>query len=723
MFENHFALRENPFVSGHQPRFVFPSPEHQEALAHLRFGIENREPFVLITGEVGTGKTTALYDVLGEWKGRVHVALINNSALTRSELLEEICLRLGFTLPPGSSKPQVLNQLERHLLAVHGRGERAILLLDEAQNLDRDLLEEIRLLSNLESQGDKLLQVFLVGQPELEERLSRPELRQLRQRISVHYRLKPMTLEDTERYIHHRITVAGGYAPDIFPIESCRVVYDLSHGIPREINHICAQALLGAFVEESQIVKPEHVRAAAAEIEFQSVMRHDAGEAAEPSPRRVERRRTIPEYDTPRAATPATAQPAPPAPVPAAPRPPAVAPRTPAPVEPTPPAAAPAPPSPVEAQAPMTPPAGPAAPSRSEREPARPAAPPSRSEREPVRPAASAAIPPIRAEREFERAVPRAAVPRSRTGHDFERPVPPALAPPNSTEHMPPPFVPPMLRPSPSTVEDVEGANGSSRALGWMLAIATLAVIAIAILLAIRFGSKEAKPQAAVSPHTPSAPAKTTASAREPLAGARDSSAGAQASEGSAERPAGAHESPSGAATTPTPAVVAGPASLEPARATAPTPAHPAAAAESARAERPASAATEAALVTGAAQAARAAPPTKTSGTTKQATPAATNAARHAAAKPAPSPITYGVAVGTYLDAGRAETERTRLAGATKMGALVRTVTSDSLSMYELVLGSYTSHDEAERAASDLIARGLVDEARVVIQARARTPR
>src|SRR5512143_1697511 len=145
MFENHFGLRENPFVAGHQHRFVYPSPEHLEALAHLRYGIENREPFVLITGEVGTGKTTALYDVLGEWQTRVVVALITNSALTRDELLEEISLRFGVPALPGMSKPQILVQLERHLLAVRARGERAILILDEAQNLSRDLLEEIRL--------------------------------------------------------------------------------------------------------------------------------------------------------------------------------------------------------------------------------------------------------------------------------------------------------------------------------------------------------------------------------------------------------------------------------------------------------------------------------------------------------------------------------------------------------------------------------------------------
>src|SRR5258706_5617296 len=244
MFENHFGLRENPFVSGHQSKFLYPSREHQEALAHLRYGIENREPFVLITGEVGTGKTTAIYDALSGWGSRAVVALITNSALTRTELLEEICLRFGVPTPSPISKPQVLVLLERYLIDVRQRGELAILLLDEAQNLERELLEEIRLLSNLELDGEKLLQVFLVGQPELEAKLARAELRQLRQRISIHYRLKPLSLEDTERYIHHRISVAGGYAPDIFPAASCRAVYELSHRIPREIKHICQQSML-----------------------------------------------------------------------------------------------------------------------------------------------------------------------------------------------------------------------------------------------------------------------------------------------------------------------------------------------------------------------------------------------------------------------------------------------------------------------------------------------
>jgi len=197
MFEHHFGLRENPFPAGHQLKFVYPSREHQEARAHLRYGIENREPFLLITGEVGTGKTTSLYDALNEWGDQVAVALITNSALTRQEMLEEICLRFGIELPPGVSKPSALVLLEKHLISVRNRGEKAVLMMDEAQNLSMDLLEEIRLLSNLEHKGDKLLQIFLVGQPELEAHLARHELRQLRQRITVHYRLNPLSPDET----------------------------------------------------------------------------------------------------------------------------------------------------------------------------------------------------------------------------------------------------------------------------------------------------------------------------------------------------------------------------------------------------------------------------------------------------------------------------------------------------------------------------------------------
>ena len=320
MYEMYFGLRENPFLAGHQSRFIYPSGEHLEALAHLRYGIENREAFVLISGEVGTGKTTALYHALEEWESRAVVALITNSALTRSELLEEIAIRFGLSLSTPITKPQIMVQLERHLLSVYARGHRAILLLDEAQNLERDLLEEIRLLSNLEAQGSKLVQIFLVGQPELEVKLASPELLlahgqeagvvEPRRQVgwvafvpvqdhhdrhgeapgkpSQHHfeslqRAAQASLqwfEDTERYIHHRIAVAGGHGLSLFPIESCHAVHRFTHGIPREINSLSSQALLSAFVDDSPIVTPKHIETAARELEFLSVI--EPGQAAAP---------------------------------------------------------------------------------------------------------------------------------------------------------------------------------------------------------------------------------------------------------------------------------------------------------------------------------------------------------------------------------------------------------------------------------------------------------
>ncbi len=272
MIEEHFRLKESPFAAGHQPRFVYPSREHQEAIAHLRYGVENREPFVLITGEVGTGKTTAVFNALDELGQRASVALITNSALTRVELLEEICLRFGVQLADASSKPQILSQLERHLLAVYGRSGRAVLIVDEAQNLGPDLLEEIRLLSNMENRGEPLLQIFLVGQPELESRLLQAALRQLRQRISVRYRLGPLDEVETEHYVHHRIAVAGGNAWQIFPSESCREIHRITHGVPREINTVASQAMLNAYVEDVDCVEPRHVRLVASDMAFQSVV-------------------------------------------------------------------------------------------------------------------------------------------------------------------------------------------------------------------------------------------------------------------------------------------------------------------------------------------------------------------------------------------------------------------------------------------------------------------
>ena len=272
MFEAHFGLRENPFSTSHDPRFVYPSPEHLEAVAHFRYGVQNREAFVLVTGEVGTGKTTAVRDLTGRLPQQSHVALLQNTALTRKELLEEVCYRFGVPWDENLSKPALIERLEKTLGERLDRGETCLLIIDEAQNLSPELLEEVRLLSNLEWRGGHLVHICLAGQPELEERLASPELRPLRQRISVKYRIKPLERAETERYIQHRVRVAGGDAQRVFPSDACGTVHTITNGIPREINIVAAQALLNAYVDGSPSVRPEHVRQVVDEFGFQSVL-------------------------------------------------------------------------------------------------------------------------------------------------------------------------------------------------------------------------------------------------------------------------------------------------------------------------------------------------------------------------------------------------------------------------------------------------------------------
>jgi len=753
MFEHHFALRENPFTSGHQPRFVFPSREHQEALAHLRFGIENREPFVLISGEVGTGKTTALYDMLVDWQGQVQVALITNSALTRSELLEEICIKFGFNLPPGSSKPQVLNQLERHLLAVRARGQRAILVLDEAQNLDRELLEEIRLLSNLEFEGEKLIQVFLVGQPELEERLARAELRQLRQRISVHYRLKPLSLADTERYIHHRITVAGGYAPAVFPAESCHVVYELSHGIPREINHICSQAMLGAFVEGSPTVRAEHVRDAAAEIEFHSVIQEGGARGGQAPDAAPPRRAPSSRPPRERAARPA--------PAPAAP-PPSIVTWTPTVVTPTPAppargaATTPAPPARVATPTPTpvptppptrvaTPPPPP--PTRVAPSPATPITPPPFFDEptSPVMPPAPVSLPPFFDEPSLSATPPRwePTLPPGAGG-----PTPPIGTPGTPASRLEDPMGAQATEPEDeaafSAMEDVtrrfsprrfprdeDSGDPSVTTLKWLVAFLALVAVVMGSVLMMRFkpwvpkargaataestSTSASEPAPAVGP-SPPPPAPVPAPLPTPaLVPSRDSTK-AQSHSASA-----AHDSLPG----PGPRVMARP----PEAAAAPTPKqsskHKVAAATAVGAGAVAAGAAANGLAGahgspgthGSTGTSTSKSPRGSAGATGSSAQGSVSATASSAApfSPEVAPAgAFGVAVGTFADQASAESDRARLADMTQLPALVRTVKADSVSRFELVLGSFTSHADAERAASELVTRGIVDEARVV---------
>lgn len=242
------------------------SEHHQEGLAHLLYGLNKGGGFVALTGEVGTGKTTLCHCLLEQWPDDIDIALVLNPKLNALELLATICdeLHIGYNQRTPTLKDLVDN-LNRHLLATHAKGRRTVLMIDEAQNLSRDVLEQIRLLTNLETSQTKLLQIVLVGQPELQKLLSLPELRQLNQRITARYHLLPLSFSETKKYIKHRLRVSGGN-PQLFKYRALKQIFKLSSGIPRLINIICDRALLGAYVNDSQIVTAKIVNKAAKEV-------------------------------------------------------------------------------------------------------------------------------------------------------------------------------------------------------------------------------------------------------------------------------------------------------------------------------------------------------------------------------------------------------------------------------------------------------------------------
>ncbi|MBS1247393.1 MAG: hypothetical protein H6R48_182, partial [Proteobacteria bacterium] len=247
MYAPHFGLREPPFAITPDPAYVYLSRHHQEALAHLLYGVGENGGFVQLTGEVGTGKTTLVRTLLEQQLENVDIALCLNPRLTVAELLATVCDELGASYSPEPhTLKALLDALNAHLLQTHAAGRRTVLILDEAQNLSREVLEQIRLLTNLETAKHKLLRIILVGQPELRTLLARPDLRQLAQRITARYHLPPLDRRETAAYIDHRLRVAGG-REDLFTWGARRVVYGHSGGIPRLINIICDRALLGAF--------------------------------------------------------------------------------------------------------------------------------------------------------------------------------------------------------------------------------------------------------------------------------------------------------------------------------------------------------------------------------------------------------------------------------------------------------------------------------------------
>jgi general secretion pathway protein A len=267
MYLAFFGLNEKPFSITPDPRYLYLSERHAEAMAHLLYGINEAGGFVQLTGEVGTGKTTIVRSLLAQAPKNAEIALILNPKMTAPEFLLTICEELGIGVPDSATQSlkDLVDILNPYLLRAHAAGRRVVLVVDEAQNLAPEVLEQVRLLTNLETNTQKLLQIILIGQPELRELLARNELRQLAQRITGRYHLHPLSAEETTAYVRHRLRVAGATA-DIFNRFALEEIYRLSGGVPRVINVICDRALLGGYSLDRHRITGPLVRSAASEV-------------------------------------------------------------------------------------------------------------------------------------------------------------------------------------------------------------------------------------------------------------------------------------------------------------------------------------------------------------------------------------------------------------------------------------------------------------------------
>lgn len=265
MYESFFGLKEPPFNVTPDPRFIYFSRHHREALSTLHYGIEHRRGFMEISGEIGAGKTTLCRTLLKDLEGRTHTAFIFNPKLSQTELLETIIEDLGITTR-GKRRKDYFDALNRFLLEELEKGMNTVVIIDEAQNLSPKALEQIRLLSNLETTREKLIQIILVGQPELRGLLARPDLAQLRQRITLRYHLPSLSQEETVRYLAHRLQVAG-CEERLFTPEAVDRIYERSTGIPRLINVLADRALLAGFTQGLRIVETALIDEAQADLE------------------------------------------------------------------------------------------------------------------------------------------------------------------------------------------------------------------------------------------------------------------------------------------------------------------------------------------------------------------------------------------------------------------------------------------------------------------------
>lgn len=280
MYAAYFGLREAPFALTPDPGYLYLSPGHQEALAHLLYGVGENGGFVQLTGEIGTGKTTLIRALLAQCPANIDIALCLNPQLTVNEFVATLCDELAVPYPAGAGLKALIDALNRYLLAAHGSGRQTVVIIDEAQNLSHEVLEQVRLLTNLETHRHKLLRMILVGQPELQRQLARPELRQLAQRITARYHLRPLDRRQSIAYLQHRLRTAGG-RPTLFTSVAQRLLHQYAGGLPRLLNILSDRALLGAYARDRQRVGASVIRRAAREV------------LATPGPRRRHWRRRV----------------------------------------------------------------------------------------------------------------------------------------------------------------------------------------------------------------------------------------------------------------------------------------------------------------------------------------------------------------------------------------------------------------------------------------------
>ncbi|MEW6600742.1 MAG: XrtA/PEP-CTERM system-associated ATPase [Nitrospirota bacterium] len=266
MYEQHFSFRCKPFELLPNPDFLFHSSTHKKAITYLDYGLKEKVGFILLTGEIGSGKTTIIRNFIKNLSGSVKLSRINNTKVSSQQLISMINEDFGLDVE-GKSKTKLLSELNDFLIDQYSRKSQPILLIDEAQNLSPNLLEEIRLLSNLETDKAKLIQIILVGQPEMNKTLMLPELMQLRQRININYHISPLSIEETVKYITHRLTIAGNTNVIRFQGDMSELIYRFSRGIPRLINILCDFALLTAFVEGKNEVTSDIVREVIKDLE------------------------------------------------------------------------------------------------------------------------------------------------------------------------------------------------------------------------------------------------------------------------------------------------------------------------------------------------------------------------------------------------------------------------------------------------------------------------